>query len=44
MNVLEHWGVDFYGFTIPPPPTDDPDILRFGDLLAPATVHATEPR
>ncbi|MFD5901195.1 hypothetical protein ACFWHG_06790 [Streptomyces microflavus] len=34
MNVLEHWGVGFYGFTIPPPPTDDPDILRFGDLLA----------
>ncbi|MCX4793173.1 integrase [Streptomyces sp. NBC_01242] len=34
MSVLEHWSVDFYDFTVPPPPTDDPDILRFGDLLA----------
>lgn len=34
MNVLEHWSVDFCDFTVPPPPTDDPDILRFGDLLA----------
>lgn len=34
MIVLERWSVDFYDFTVPPPLTDDPDILRFGDLLA----------
>ncbi|MGW1976617.1 integrase [Streptomyces sp. NPDC001889] len=32
MRVLEHWSVDFYDFTVPPPPTEDPDFLRFGDL------------
>ncbi|MEG3629630.1 site-specific integrase [Streptomyces poriticola] len=34
MNVLEHWTVDFYDFTAPPPVTEDPGLPDFGDLHA----------
>lgn len=34
MDVLEHGSVDFYDFTVPPQPIDDPDVLRFGSLHA----------
>ncbi|KOG77697.1 MULTISPECIES: site-specific integrase [Streptomyces] len=32
MDVLEHWSVDFYDFTVPDQLCDDPDVLRFGSL------------
>lgn len=34
MDVLEHWSVDFYDFTVPPEPSDDPAVLKFGNLHA----------
>ncbi|MEU1947530.1 site-specific integrase, partial [Streptomyces sp. NPDC020125] len=32
VNTLEHWTVDFYDFTAPPPATEDPRLPDFGDL------------
>ncbi len=39
MDVLEHWSVDFYDFTVPPHPFDDPAVLEFGDLHARAASN-----